>query len=48
MVERIRKTHPDVPVLYSVQPGPHGFDNDSTMSDPWVAEGLEFARKYWP
>ncbi|KAH8878593.1 alpha/beta-hydrolase [Thozetella sp. PMI_491] len=47
MVARIRKAHPETPLLYSVQPGGHGFDSPHGLSEPYVAEGVEFVRKYW-
>ncbi|KAH6982460.1 Alpha/Beta hydrolase protein [Ilyonectria destructans] len=46
-VAYIRETHPGTPLLYSVQPGGHGFDVAHTQEKPWVVEGVEFARKYW-
>lgn len=46
-VALLRKLHPTVPVLFSVQPGPHGFDLERGTDDPWVKEGLEFTKQYW-
>ncbi|OAA64727.1 Alpha/beta hydrolase fold-3 [Niveomyces insectorum RCEF 264] len=48
MVERIRKVRPETPLLYSVQPGDHGFDEAHALDEPYVAEGLAFVTKYWP
>jgi len=48
MVTQIRKQLPDVPLLYSVQPGEHGFDTDQGLEEPWLSEALTFVRKYWP
>ncbi|KAJ9157285.1 Alpha/beta hydrolase fold-3 [Pleurostoma richardsiae] len=48
MVRRIREAHPEVPLLYTVQPGDHGFDVPFGLDEPWVAEGGEFVKKYWP
>jgi hypothetical protein len=48
LVDRIKQAFPETPLLYSVQPGGHGFDTDHTLSEPWVAQGLEFTSKYWP
>lgn len=48
MVEMIREAHPEVPLLYSVQPGGHGFDGDHGLAEPWVAEAMAFVKKYWP
>ncbi|KAM0415800.1 hypothetical protein ACHAPT_013261 [Fusarium lateritium] len=46
-VSYIRDTHPGTPLIYSVQPGGHGFDVEHTQEEPWVMEGVEFARQYW-
>ncbi|KAJ4204140.1 hypothetical protein NW759_014977 [Fusarium solani] len=43
----IRETHPGTPLIYSVQPGGHGFDVEHMQEEPWVVEGVEFARNYW-
>ncbi|KAF2668488.1 alpha/beta-hydrolase [Microthyrium microscopicum] len=48
LVKRIRNTHPNTPLLYSVQPGGHGFDNDHTLAEPWITEAMEFVQKHWP
>ncbi|KAK9234104.1 Alpha/Beta hydrolase protein [Lipomyces kononenkoae] len=48
MVKKIKETRPEVPLLYSVQPGDHGFDKDHRLSDPWLAEAMAFVGKYWP
>ncbi|KAJ9144981.1 Alpha/beta hydrolase fold-3 [Pleurostoma richardsiae] len=48
MVDMIRDVHPEVPLLYSIQPGDHGFDRGHGLSEPWVAEAMAFVRKYWP
>lgn len=48
MVARIRKAHPETPLLYSVQRGDHGFDTDHGLTEPYIAEGVEFIHKYWP
>ncbi|KAK9369863.1 Alpha/Beta hydrolase protein [Lipomyces kononenkoae] len=48
MVEKIKKIRHEVPLLYSVQPGDHGFDKDYKLCDPWLAEAMVFVGKYWP
>lgn len=48
MVARIRKAHPETPLLYSVQRGDHGFDTGHGLTEPYIAEGVEFIHKYWP
>jgi uncharacterized iron-regulated membrane protein len=47
LVAWIRETHPEAALIYSVQPGDHGFDVAHTLEKPWVMEGVEFAKKYW-
>lgn len=47
-VDRIRETHPDVPVLLNLEPGEHSFDVSTTMDEQWVADGLKFVDRYWP
>ncbi len=48
MVARIREARPEVPLLYSVQPGDHGFDLTHGLEEPYIAEGVSFVKKYWP
>ncbi len=48
MVARIRKTRPDTPLHFSIQPGGHGFDRPHGLTEPYIAEGIKFVRKYWP
>ena len=45
---RIGKAIPEAPILYSVQPGDHGFDLTHSLTEPYIAEGIAFVRKYWP
>jgi hypothetical protein len=47
LVDRIRKTRPEVKLLYSVQPGDHGFDRNHELDEPYVAKGIELVTKYW-
>ncbi|KAK3352529.1 Alpha/Beta hydrolase protein [Lasiosphaeria hispida] len=48
MVARIKETHPETPVHYTVVPGgDHGFDNANGLDDEWVKKGVEFVRQYW-
>jgi len=47
LVARIRKTRPETQILYSVQPGDHGFDLKHGLDVPYIAEGIEFIKKYW-
>lgn len=48
MVARIRESRPEAKVLYSVQPGEHGFDMYHGLEEPYIAEGIEMVTKYWP
>jgi hypothetical protein len=48
MVARIRDARPETPLLYSVQPGDHGFDFLHGLDEPYIAEGIEFVTNYWP
>ncbi|KAK6068254.1 hypothetical protein SCUP515_09749 [Seiridium cupressi] len=47
LIDRLRKSHPETPLLYSVQPGDHGFDSPHGLATPYIAEGIEFVRRYW-
>ncbi|ROV95018.1 hypothetical protein VMCG_08355 [Cytospora schulzeri] len=47
-VDKIRETHPEVPVLLNLEPGEHSFDVSMTMDEQWVADGLKFVDRYWP
>ncbi|KAL5585693.1 hypothetical protein FOVSG1_013385 [Fusarium oxysporum f. sp. vasinfectum] len=47
VVGMVRKHHPTVPVHFSIQPGPHGFDLLFGTEEPWVKEGLAFTKQYW-
>ncbi|KAK4449847.1 Alpha/Beta hydrolase protein [Podospora aff. communis PSN243] len=47
VVETMREVLPDVPVKYTVEPGPHLLDLDCGMDVPWIKEGVEFMKKYW-
>jgi acetyl esterase/lipase len=47
LVSYIRETHPETPLVYSVQPGGHGFDVECTLEESWVVEGIGFAKRYW-
>ncbi|KAM0817627.1 putative Alpha/beta-hydrolase [Seiridium cardinale] len=47
LIDRLRKSHPETPLLYSVQPGDHGFDSPYGLATPYIAEGIEFVRRYW-
>ena len=48
LVGRVRDSRPDTPLLYTVQPGDHGFDLAHGLDEPFIAEGVAFVRKYWP
>ncbi|KAK3318885.1 Alpha/Beta hydrolase protein [Apodospora peruviana] len=49
LVQRISKALPDTPLKYSVQTGgDHGFDAPMGLDEPFIAEGIEFVKKYWP
>jgi hypothetical protein len=48
LVARIREKRPETQLLYSVQPGDHGFDAPHGLDEPYVAEGIELVTKYWP
>jgi hypothetical protein len=47
LVARIRKTRPETELLYSVQPGDHGFDMDDELDEPYIAEGIELVKTHW-
>ena len=47
LVERVRAERPGAVVKYTVRPGGHGFDGESTLADGWVKEGVEFVKRYW-
>lgn len=47
-VNKMKETHPNTPVFYTVNPGPHGFDADNVLTDDFVKEGIDFIGKYWP
>ncbi|KAK9249786.1 Alpha/Beta hydrolase protein [Lipomyces tetrasporus] len=48
MVKKIKETRPEVPLLYSVQLGDHGFDMGHKLSEAWLAEAMAYVGKYWP
>ncbi|KFZ23672.1 hypothetical protein V502_01855 [Pseudogymnoascus sp. VKM F-4520 (FW-2644)] len=48
MVARIRESRPEAQVLYSVQPGEHGFDMYHGLDESYIAEGIKMVTKYWP
>jgi hypothetical protein len=48
LVARIREKRPETELLYSVQPGDHGFDATHGLNEPYIAEGIELVTKYWP
>lgn len=45
---RIREARPETQLLYGVQPGDHGFDKHHGLDEPYIVEGIEFVRQYWP
>ncbi|KAL1311779.1 hypothetical protein AAFC00_001863 [Neodothiora populina] len=47
-IAKIKEKHPETPFLYTLEPGPHGFDVGNVLSDAWVKQGCEFLDKYWP
>lgn len=47
-VQKMKETKPDIPLLYSIQPGEHGFDAKVEFDERWVKEGCAFIDKYWP
>ncbi len=47
LVEQIREAHPETPLLYTEQPGEHGFDANVPYDTPYIQEGIEFVKKYW-
>ena len=47
VVARIREALPETPVKYTVEPGPHLFDLECGLDEPWVKEGIEFLKKHW-
>lgn len=47
-VQKLGTTHPQTPLLYTVQPGEHGFDGKVTMDEEWVKEGCAWLKQYWP
>jgi hypothetical protein len=47
LVEQIREAQPTTPLLYTVQPGNHGFDIDLSYDTPAIQEGVDFVKKYW-
>lgn len=46
-IDKLKVVHPETPVHYTVQPGPHGFDAENVITDAWVKEGCDFIGKYW-
>ncbi|KAI4718596.1 alpha/beta-hydrolase [Aureobasidium sp. EXF-10727] len=47
-VDKLKQTHPDTPLRYTIQPGEHGFDGAVTMDADWVKEGCAWLEQYWP
>lgn len=47
-VEKLKTTHPDVPVYTSFIPGEHVLDHDHTLGEPWLEEPITFVEQYWP
>jgi hypothetical protein len=47
VVAGLRRERPKAVVKYTVQPGPHGFDQHNQLEDGWVKEGVEFIKGYW-
>lgn len=46
-VERMKQIHPDVPLLFSLQQGDHGFEAVRDGAEAWIQEGVQFVQKYW-
>ncbi len=40
LVKQIREAHPDTPLLYTEQPGEHGFDGNVPYDTPYIQEGI--------
>ncbi|CAM1503241.1 Fc.00g080170.m01.CDS01 [Cosmosporella sp. VM-42] len=40
LVAKFRELRAEVPLLYSVQPGDHGFDGAHGLEEPYIAEGI--------
>ncbi|KAI5201084.1 hypothetical protein AUEXF2481DRAFT_38949 [Aureobasidium subglaciale EXF-2481] len=47
-VNKLRNTHPETPLRYTIQPGEHGFDNAMSLDETWVKEGCVWLQQYWP
>ena len=47
LVARIYRSKPEAELLYSIQPGDHGFDMCHNLDEPYIAEGIEMVRKFW-
>lgn len=47
-VEKFRERRSKAKILFTMQPGDHGFDGDATLRTPWLAEGLKFIGEAWP
>jgi hypothetical protein len=47
-VKKLKEILPNVPVLFSLQPGDHGFEAEKIAEDRLVQEDLQVVAKYWP
>lgn len=49
-VRVLREAVPSAQVHESYRPGPHGFDNEPSVSveESWIQEGLGLMAPYWP
>jgi hypothetical protein len=43
----MREVLSEMPVKYTVEPGPHLLDLECGMDVPWIKEGVDFMKKHW-
>ena len=46
-VEELRTLKPEVNVRFEGYEGDHGFDDDLTITEGWMKEGMTEVAKYW-
>ncbi len=46
-VEELRTLKPEVNVRFEGYEGDHGFDDDMTITEGWMKEGMTEVAKYW-